>query len=54
MKNQDEYEYDDLGVFVLNDHCEEIEHAIYSLLQCASFSIFVSGCIWLGVYLTNK
>jgi hypothetical protein len=53
MNNQ-EKEEDDLGVFVLNDHCEEIEDAIYSLFKCASFSIFVSGFIWLCVYLTNK
>jgi hypothetical protein len=51
--NRDD-EHDDLGVFVLNDHCEEIEQVLRSLFYCVSFSIFVSGFIWLGVYLANK
>ena len=54
MNNQEKDYDDDLGVFVLNDHCDEIEDAIYSLFKCASFSIFISGFIWLGVYLMNK
>ncbi len=37
MNRQDEY--DDLGVFVLNNHCEEIEEVFRSLFKCVSFSI---------------
>lgn len=49
-----EDEHDDLGVFVLNDHCEEIEQVLRSLFCCVPVSILVSGFIWLGVYLANK
>jgi hypothetical protein len=56
MNREDEHEdeHDDLGVFVLDDHCEEIEQVLRSLFCCVLFSIFISGFIWLGVYLINR
>ena len=49
-----EDQHDDLGFLVLNDHCEEIEQVMHSLVKCTICIIFVTGCISLGVYISSK